>query len=171
MSKIDNNKIKISDLEYLYDNGNLSNSDTLRNIPLKELFTFRDHPFLVVDDEKMAETVESIRKYGVLNPGIARPRKGGGYELISGHRRKRALEILGEKTMPVFVRNYTDDEAIIIMVDSNIQREKIRPSERAKAYRMRYEAMKRDKRRGQGRTVVVEMLLRFCYPLESNIDT
>ena len=92
MSKIDNNKIKISGLEYLYDNGKLSNSDTLRNIPLKELFTFREHPFLVVDDEKMAETVESIRKYGVLNPGIARPRKGGGYEIISGHRRKRALD-------------------------------------------------------------------------------
>ncbi len=102
MSKIDNNKIKISGLEYLYDNGKLSKSDTLRNIPLKELFTFRDHPFLVVDDEKMEETVESIRKYGVINPGIARPRKGGGYELISGHRRKRALaemhKLMGQET-------------------------------------------------------------------------
>lgn len=110
--------------------------------PLSELHTFKDHPFRVVDDEKMEETTESISKYGVLVPGIARPRAGGGYEIIAGHRRKHGSERVGLSEMPVIVRNYTDDEATIIMVDSNIQREDILPSEKAKAYAMKYEAMK-----------------------------
>ena len=110
--------------------------------PLIELFDFKDHPFKVLDDEKMEETTESIRQHGVLVPGIARPRTGGGYELIAGHRRKRGSERAGKSEMPIIVRNYTDDEATIIMVDSNIQREDILPSEKAKAYKMKYEAMK-----------------------------
>ena len=112
------------------------------NAPLTELHTFKDHPFRVEDDEKMEETTESIRQHGVLVPGIARPRAGGGYEIIAGHRRKRGSELAGKTERPVVVRNYTDDEATIIMVDSNIQREDILPSEKARAYKMKYEAMK-----------------------------
>ena len=103
---------------------------------------FKNHPFRVVDDEKMEETTESIRQYGVLVPGIARPRTDGGYELIFGHRRKHCSQRAGKSEMPVIVRNYSDDEATIIMVDSNIQREDILTSEKAKAYKMKYEAMK-----------------------------
>lgn len=100
-------------------------------IELEKLHPFKNHPFHVSDDEKMAETVESIKNYGVLNPALVRPRSEGGYELISGHRRKRGCELCGKTTMPVLVRNYTDDEAVIIMVDSNIQRENILSSEKA----------------------------------------
>ena len=117
-------------------------SEQIINAPLAELYDFKNHPFRVVDDEKMEETTESIRQYGVLVPGIARPRAGGGYELIAGHRRKRGSQRAGKSEMPVIVRNYSDDEATIIMVDSNIQREDILPSEKAKAYKMKYEAMK-----------------------------
>ncbi len=106
-----------------------SGVEQIINAPLAELYTFKDHPFRVEDDEKMEETTESIRQYGVLVPGIARPRAGGGYEIIAGHRRKRGSELAGKTEMPVVVRNYTDDEATIIMVDSNIQREDILPSE------------------------------------------
>ena len=116
--------------------------DRIIMVPLKDLHEFRNHPFRVKDDEKMKETVESIRQYGVLVPGIVRPRTEGGYELISGHRRKRGSELAGKTEMPVIVRNYTNDEATIIMVDSNIQREELLVSEKAKAYRMKYEAMK-----------------------------
>ena len=119
-----------------------SGVEQIINAPLAELYTFKDHPFRVEDDEKMEETTESIRQYGVLVPGIARPRAGGGYEIIAGHRRKRGSELAGKTEMPVIVRNYTDDEATIIMVDSNIQREDILPSEKARAYKMKYEAMK-----------------------------
>ena len=105
----------------------------------------------MVDDEKMEETTESIRQYGVLVAGIARPRTDGGYELISGHRRKYGSQRAGKSEMPVIVRNYSDDEATIIMVDSNIQREDILPSEKAKAYKMKYEAMKHQgKKSGKG---------------------
>ena len=117
-------------------------AEQIINAPLAELHDFKNHPFRVVDDEKMEETTESIRQYGVLVPGIARPRTGGGYELIAGHRRKRGSQRAGKSEMPVIVRNYSDDEATIIMVDSNIQREDILPSEKAKAYKMKYEAMK-----------------------------
>ena len=111
-------------------------------IPLEELHPFAHHPFKVRDDERMKETAESIREHGVLVPAIARPRPEGGYELISGHRRKYASELAGLKTMPVVVRNLNDDEATIVMVDSNLQREQILPSERAFAYRMKLEALK-----------------------------
>ena len=116
--------------------------ETIKEIPLSELYPFKDHPFKVVDDERMQETVESVKEHGVLVPGIARPRLEGGYEIISGHRRKRASELAGKETMPVIVRDLDDDAAVIIMVDSNLQRENILPSERAKAYKMKYEAIK-----------------------------
>ena len=112
-------------------------------IPLSELHPFAEHPFRVLDDEKMQETVDSIAENGVLVPAIARPRPEGGYELISGHRRKHGCELLGLETMPVIVRDLTDDQAILMMVDSNIQRETRLPSERAFAYKMRLDAMKR----------------------------
>ena len=116
--------------------------EKVRNIPLNELHPFRDHPFKVVDDEKMEETVESIREYGVLVPIIVRPKEEGGYEIISGHRRCHASERAGLETIPTIVRDLDDDEATIIMVDSNLQRESILPSERAKAYKMKLEAIK-----------------------------
>lgn len=117
--------------------------EKVTDMPLSELHPFPDHPFQVRDDDSMKETVESIKEYGVLVPAIVRPRADGGYELISGHRRKHACELAGLPTMPVIVRNLDDDAATIIMVDSNIQRENILPSERAKAYKMKLDAMKR----------------------------
>ncbi len=119
-----------------------SQREKIVEIPLTELFPFRDHPFKVVDDDRMRETAESVREYGVLVPAIARPLDGGGYELVAGHRRKRACELAGLETMPVIVRDLDDDAAVIIMVDSNLQRENILPSERAKAYQMKYEAIR-----------------------------
>ena len=119
-----------------------SRGEQIRMIPLTELFPFADHPFKVVDDEEMMKTAESVAEYGVLTPAIARPREEGGYELISGHRRKRAAEIAGLEEMPVIVRDLDDDAAVILMVDSNLQREKILPSEKAWAYRMKLEAIK-----------------------------
>ena len=116
--------------------------EKIMEIPLTELFPFKDHPFKVVDDDRMRETAESVREYGVLVPAIARPLDGGGYELVAGHRRKRACELAGLETMPVIVRDLDDDAAVIIMVDSNLQRENILPSERAKAYQMKYEAIR-----------------------------
>ena len=121
--------------------------EKVRNIPLDELHPFRDHPFKVVDDEKMEETVESIREYGVLVPIIARPKEEGGYEIISGHRRCHASEKAGLETIPTIVRDLDDDEATIIMVDSNLQRESLLPSERAKAYKMKLDAIKRQGQR------------------------
>jgi len=117
--------------------------EKVMDMPLSELHPFPDHPFQVRDDDSMKETVDSIKEYGVLVPAIVRPRADGGYELISGHRRKHACELAGLPTMPVIVRNLDDDAATIIMVDSNIQRENILPSERAKAYKMKLEAIKR----------------------------
>lgn len=117
--------------------------DTIKEIPLGELHPFPDHPFGVRDDEAMEQTVESIKEYGVLVPAIARPRENGGYEIIAGHRRKHACEIAGLKTMPVIVRDIDRNTATIIMVDSNLQRENILPSEKAKAYKMKLEAIKR----------------------------
>ncbi|MGI6050890.1 MAG: ParB/RepB/Spo0J family partition protein [Bilifractor sp.] len=116
--------------------------EKVRDIPISMLHDFKDHPFHVSDDEDMQKTVESIRQYGVLTPAIARPRDDGTYELISGHRRKHACELAGIKEMPVIVRNMDDDAATILMVDSNLQRENILPSERAKAYKMKMEAIK-----------------------------
>ena len=112
-------------------------------ISLSELHPFPDHPFQVREDAAMQETAESVKEYGVLVPALARPREDGGYELIAGHRRKHACELAGLATMPVIVRNIDRDAATIIMVDSNLQRENILPSERAKAYKMKMEAIKR----------------------------
>lgn len=128
-------------------------TEQVQEIPLCELHEFRGHPFKVLDDEKMQETVESIKNYGVLMPGIARPRAEGGYEIIAGHRRRHGCELAGLSTMPMFVRDYTDDEATIIMVDTNIQREDILPSEKARAYSMKYEAMKHQGKKGAGNSL------------------
>ena len=117
--------------------------EKVQEIPLEELHPFAHHPFKVLDDDRMKDTADSIRKYGVLVPAIARPRPDGGYELIAGHRRKRGCELAGLKTMPVIVRELDDDAATIMMIDSNIQRENILPSERAFAYQMKLEALKR----------------------------
>lgn len=119
------------------------NREKVIEIPLSQLHAFKNHPFRVRDDEKMMETAESVKQYGVLVPAIARPDPKGGFELISGHRRHRASEIAGQETMPVIVRDLDDDEATIIMIDSNLQREELLPSERAFAYKMKLEAMKR----------------------------
>ncbi len=118
------------------------NREKIVEIPLTELFPFKDHPFKVIDNEAMFDTAESVKQYGVLVPAIARPRDEGGYELVAGHRRKRACELAELDTMPVIVRNLDDDEAVIIMVDSNLQRENILPSERAFAYKMKLDAIK-----------------------------
>ena len=115
--------------------------EKVMEIPLAELHPFRGHPFKVLDDEKMAETVESVKQYGVLVPAIARPDSNGGYEIVSGHRRHRASQLAGMETMPVIVRDLDDDEATIIMVDSNLQRETLLPSERAFAYKMKRDAL------------------------------
>jgi len=117
--------------------------EKVMELPLSELFPFKNHPFKVLDDAAMQDTAESIKEHGVLVPAIARPRENGGYELISGHRRKRGCEIAGLPTMPVIVRDLDDDASTIIMVDSNIQRENILPSERAFAYKLKLEAIKR----------------------------
>lgn len=151
--------IRLNGYDDLFGSGDTSgqNVQKLENqmieIPLSDLHTFKNHPFRVVDDEKMEETTESIRLHGVLVPGIARPRAEGGYEIIAGHRRKHGSELAGKATMPMIIRNYTDDEATIIMVDSNIQREDILPSEKAKAYRMKYDAMKHQGSKAGGLTL------------------
>lgn len=116
--------------------------EKVQNIPLEELHPFKNHPFKVKDDAAMQDTVDSVREYGVLVPAIARPDPNGGYELIAGHRRHYASELAGKETMPVIVRDLDDDAATIIMVDSNLQREELLPSERAFAYKMKLEAMK-----------------------------
>ena len=116
--------------------------EKIQEIPLSELHPFKDHPFKVKDDDAMIETADSIKKYGVLVPAIARPLPDGGYELVAGHRRRRASELAGKETMPVIVRDLDDDAATIIMVDSNLQRENLLPSERAFAYKMKLDAIK-----------------------------
>ena len=147
-------KIKLSSFDDLFGTQEAgTGTEQVQEIPLCELHEFRGHPFKVVDDEKMQETVESIKNYGVLMPGIARPRAEGGYEIIAGHRRRHGCELAGLSTMPIFVRDYTDDEATIIMVDTNIQREDILPSEKARAYSMKYEAMKHQGKKGTGNSL------------------
>ena len=116
--------------------------EQVQQIPIRELFPFKNHPFKVLDDEAMQRTVESVAQYGVLAPLIARPRPDGGYEIISGHRRQHAAELAGLETLPVIVREMSDDAAVILMVDSNLQREHILPSERAFAYKMKLDAIK-----------------------------
>ena len=116
--------------------------EQVQQISIDELFPFKNHPFKVLDDESMQRTVESVEQYGVLSPLIARPRPEGGYEIISGHRRQHAAQLAGLETLPVIVRNMDDDAAVLLMVDSNLQRENILPSERAFAYKMKLEALK-----------------------------
>lgn len=117
-------------------------TEQIIQLPISELHPFPNHPFKVLDDERMNETMESIRAYGVLMPVIVRPLESGGYEIISGHRRKRACELAGSESIPAIVRSMTDDEAAILMADSNLQRENILPSERAFAYKMKLDALK-----------------------------
>ena len=138
MSRSIAGKIKLNNFADL-----VGGDDTaITDVPLTDLHEFKNHPFRVLDDEKMDEMVESVKTNGILNPGIVRPRmEGGGYELIAGHRRKRACELAGLETMPVVIRNYSDDEATVVMVDTNLQREIILPSEKAHAYRMKFDAM------------------------------
>ena len=137
-------KIQLAGFDDLFQTSSEAeaNGEQVREVPLTELFPFKDHPFQVRDDEAMQKTVASIARSGVLSPGIVRPRPGGGYEIIAGHRRKRGSELAGRETMPVLIRSLDDDEATIIMVDSNLQREKILPSEKAFAYKMKLEAIK-----------------------------
>ena len=137
--------IQVTKFDDLFSAGNpagAGGSGNVQEIPLTELFPFKDHPFKVLDDETMQDTVESIKIHGVLVPGIARPRAEGGYELIAGHRRRHASELAGKTTMPVIVRELEDDEAVLFMVDSNIQRENLFPSEKAWAYKMKLDALK-----------------------------
>ena len=138
-------KMQLASLDDLFStqaSRNEAQREKVQEIPLEELHPFAHHPFKVLDDDRMKDTADSIREYGVLVPAIARPRPDGGYELIAGHRRKRGCELAGLQTMPVIVRELDDDAATIIMVDSNIQRENILPSERAFAYQMKLEALK-----------------------------
>ena len=148
-------KIQLTDYDALFQTSDpvKANGDLVQEIPLSELFPFKNHPFQVRDDEAMQKTVESIARSGVLSPGIVRPRQEGGYEIIAGHRRKRGSELAGKSTMPVLIRTLDDDEATIIMVDSNLQREKILPSEKAFAYKMKLEALKHQ---GQRRDLTLE---------------
>ena len=140
-------KVKLNSFDDLF--GINETGETVTSVPLSELHTFKGHPFRVLDDEKMQETVESVKQYGVLMPGIVRPYPEGGYEVIAGHRRWRACELAGLTEMPVIIREMDDDTAVVLMVDTNIQREDILPSEKAKAYRMKYEAMKHQGSKGE----------------------
>mgnify|MGYP000893599491 FL=1 len=142
---IDNGNLALKGLDDLFsteENRQEEQREQVRQIPIGELFPFKNHPFKVLDDDSMSDTVESVKQYGVLSPLIARPRPKGGYEIISGHRRQHAAELAGLETLPVIVRQMDDDAAIILMVDSNLQREHILPSERAFAYKMKLDAMK-----------------------------
>lgn len=134
--------IKLPSLDNLFGPDEADNQPI--KIPLSDLYPFKDHPFEVRDDEEMERLVESIRDYDVLTPALVRPRQGGGYELISGHRRHHAAALAHKKVMPCIIRDMTDDEAIIFMVDANVQREHIRPMEKARAYKMKLEAIKRN---------------------------
>ncbi len=131
------------------ENREKNKGEQIQEVPLSELHPFKNHPFKVIDDEAMEKTVESIREYGVLTPAIVRPREEGGYELISGHRRAHASELAGKETLPVIVRNLDDDAAVILMVDSNLQRENILPSERAFALKMKLDAIKHQGKRAE----------------------
>ena len=142
MSSRSAEKIKIASFDDLFGEPVEVGVEQIINVKLSDLHTFKNHPFKVKDAEKMQETVESIKEYGVLNPGLVRPRVEGGYEIIAGHRRKRGCELAGLEEMPVIVRDISDDEATIVMVDTNIQRESLDYSEKAFAFKMKYDAMK-----------------------------
>ena len=143
---IDNGNLALKGLDDLFsteENRQEEQREQVQQIPIDDLHPFTNHPFKVLDDEAMTRTVESIAQYGVLAPLIARPRPEGGYEIISGHRRQYAAKLAGLETLPVIVRQMSDDAAVILMVDSNLQREHILPSERALAYKMKLDAMRR----------------------------
>ena len=143
---IDSGNLALKGLDDLFsteENRQEEQREQVQQIPIDELHPFTNHPFKVLDDEAMTRTVESIAQYGVLAPLIARPRPEGGYEIISGHRRQYAAKLAGLETLPVIVRQMSDDAAVILMVDSNLQREHILPSERALAYKMKLDAMRR----------------------------
>lgn len=160
--KSNGRKIELASVDDLFST-EASRADVRREkvleVPLSELHPFKNHPFQVRDDEAMLETAESVRQHGVLVPAIARPDPNGGYELIAGHRRRRASELAGRETMPVIIRDLDDDQATIIMVDSNLQRESLLPSERAFAYRMKLEAIKHQGARTDLTSVQVEQKL------------
>ena len=137
----------LDDLFSTEENRQEEQREQVQQIPIEELFPFKNHPFKVLDDESMQRTVESVEQYGVLSPLIARPRPEGGYEIISGHRRQHAAQLAGLDTLPVIVRQMDDDAAVLLMVDSNLQRENILPSERAFAYKMKLEALKHQGKR------------------------
>lgn len=134
-------KVKLNSFDDLFGSGGNTSAGDIRLIPLSELHEFKNHPFRVVDDAAMQELVDSVKEKGVISPGICRPDGAGGYEVISGHRRKHACELAGIGEMPFLVQDIGDDDATVIMVDANLQREEILPSEKAKAYRMKQEAM------------------------------
>ena len=135
-------KIKLTSYDDLFGSSEVTAEEKIVSVPIRLFHTFKDHPFRVLDDEKMQETVESVKRYGILMPGIVRPYGDGEYEMVAGHRRWRACELAGMEEMPVIIREMDDDTATVIMVDTNIQREDILPSEKAHAYKMKYEAMK-----------------------------
>ena len=151
--------VKLTSFDDLFGGKNIekaAEAGDVKEIPLSELHEFHNHPFQIRSDEELAEMIESIREHGVLVPGIVRKRKEGGYEIIAGHTRKHVCEILGFETMPVFVKEMDDDEASLVMVDSNIQRENIRPSEKAKAYKIKYDAMKNQGKAGNSLKMMSE---------------
>lgn len=151
--------VKLTSFDDLFGGKNIekaAEAGDVKEIPLSELHEFHNHPFQIRSDEELAEMIESVREHGVLVPGIVRRRKEGGYEIIAGHTRKHVCEILGFETMPVFVKEMDDDEASLVMVDSNIQRENIRPSEKAKAYKIKYDAMKNQGKAGNSLKMMSE---------------
>lgn len=145
-------KVKLASYDDLFGISGQNPGEVITSVPINLFHTFKGHPFQVLDDDKMAETVESVRKYGILIPGIVRPYPEGGYEVIAGHRRWRACELAGLEEMPVIIRDLDDDAATVIMVDTNIQREDILPSEKAHAYKMKYEAMRHQGSKGEKHT-------------------
>ena len=144
-------RVKLKNLDSLFGIDQEQTGQVL-DVPINELFPFQNHPFKVLDDEKMAQTVESVRENGILVPIMVRERPEGGYEVISGHRRRHAAEIVGLEKVPIIIRNLTDDEAVIAMVDSNLQREEILPSEKAYAYKMKMDALKHQGKRSSDAT-------------------
>ena len=134
--------IKFSHFDDLFGEPDSVKESDIVEIPLTELYGFKNHPFKIRSDEELSEMIDSVRKYGILVPGIARVRKKGGYEIVAGHTRKHICELVGIKTMPMVIREMDDNEACLVMVDSNLQRENILPSEKAMAYRMKYDALK-----------------------------
>ena len=144
-------KIKLTSYEDLFSAEDNSVEGTYTTVPLSQLKPFKNHPFKVLDDEKMQETVESILQHGVIQPGIVRP-CADGYEVVAGHRRWRASELAGKTDMPVIIRDLDDDAATVLMVDTNIQRENLLPSEKARAYKMKYEALKHQGSKGDKHT-------------------